>query len=161
MNGLLVVEDKLAMAHGLESRVPFLDNDLVDFAMKLPAKMKLGNLTEVVSLNENEPGGKAQRYYERTKDGKLILRKMMSRHIPDEVAEREKQGFSAPDASWFKGESIEYVKRRLFSNTARIYDLVDRKTVRSLVDEHLEGRQNRRLLIWSLLNLEQIMESCF
>ena len=94
-------------------------------------------------------------------DGKLILRKMMSRHIPDEVAEREKQGFSAPDASWFKGESIEYVKRRLFSNTARIYDLVDRKTVRSLVDEHLEGRQNRRLLIWSLLNLEQIMESCF
>ena len=161
LNGLLVVEDKLAMAHGLESRVPFLDNDLVDFAMKLPAKMKLGNLTEVVSLNENEPGGKAQRYYERTKDGKLILRKMMSRHIPDEVAEREKQGFSAPDASWFKGESIEYVKRRLFSNTARIYDLVDRKTVRSLVDEHLEGRQNRRLLIWSLLNLEQIMESCF
>lgn len=161
LNGLLVVEDKLAMAHGLESRVPFLDNDLVDFAMKLPAKMKLGNLTEVVSLNENEPGGKAQRYYERTKDGKLILRKMMSRHIPDEVAEREKQGFSAPDASWFKGESIEYVKRRLFSNTARIYDLVDRKTVRSLVDEHLEGRQNRRLLIWSLLNLEQIMDSCF
>ncbi|MGY3587837.1 asparagine synthase (glutamine-hydrolyzing) [Bradyrhizobium sp. USDA 4341] len=161
LNGLLIVEDKLAMAHGLESRVPFLDNDLVDFAMKLPAKMKLGNLTEVIRLNENEPGGKAQRYYERTKDGKLILRKMMSRHIPDEVAEREKQGFSAPDASWFKGESIEYVKRRLFSNTARIYDLVDRKTVRSLVDEHLEGRENRRLLIWSLLNLEQIMESSF
>jgi asparagine synthase (glutamine-hydrolysing) len=161
LNGLLVVEDKLAMAHGLESRVPFLDNDLVDFAMKLPAKMKLGNLTEVVRLNENEPGGKAQRYYERTKDGKLILRKMMSRHIPDEVAEREKQGFSAPDASWFKGESIEYVKRRLFSNSARIYDLVDRKTVHSLVDDHLEGRENRRLLIWSLLNLEQIMESHF
>jgi asparagine synthase (glutamine-hydrolysing) len=161
LNGLLVVEDKLAMAHGLESRVPFLDNDLVDFAMKLPAKMKLGNLTEVVGLNENEPGGKAERYYERTKDGKLILRKMMSRHIPDEVAEREKQGFSAPDASWFKGESIEYVKRKLFSNSARIYDLVDQKTVRSLVDDHLAGRENRRLLIWSLLNLEQIMESYF
>lgn len=161
LNGLLVVEDKLAMAHGLESRVPFLDNDLVNFAMKLPAKMKLGNLTEVVRLNENEPGGKAQRYYERTKDGKLALRTMMSRHIPDEVAKREKQGFSAPDASWFKGESIEYVKRRLFSNRARIYDLVDQKTVRSLVDDHLEGRENRRLLIWSLLNLEQIMESHF
>ena len=82
LNGLLVVDDKLAMAHGLESSVPFLDNDLVDFAMRLPARMKLGNLAEVVRLNENEPGGKAQRYYERTKDGKLILRKMMGRHIP-------------------------------------------------------------------------------
>lgn len=160
LNGLLVVEDKLAMAHGLESRVPFLDNDLVDFASKLPARMKLGNLTEVVRLNENEPGGKAQRYYERTRDGKLILRKMMSRHIPDEVAEREKQGFSAPDASWFKGESIDYVKRRLLGN-ARIYDLLDRKTVHCLVNDHLEGRENRRLLIWSLLNLEQLMESTF
>jgi asparagine synthase (glutamine-hydrolysing) len=161
LNGLLVVDDKLAMAHGLESRVPFLDNDLVDFAMKLPAKMKLGNLTEVVILNENEPGGKAQRYFERTRDGKLILRKMMGRHIPAEVADREKQGFSAPDASWFKGESIDYVKRRLFNNRARIYDLVDQKTVHSLVNDHLEGRENRRLLIWSLLNLEQIMEGYF
>jgi len=160
LNGLLVVEDKLAMAHGLESRVPFLDNDLVDFATRLPAKTKLGNLTEVVRLNENEPGGKAQRYYERTRDGKLILRKMMSRYIPDEVAEREKQGFSAPDASWFKGESIDYVRRRLLGN-ARIYDLLDRKTVHSLVDDHLAGRENRRLLIWSLLSLEQLMESVF
>ena len=161
LNGLLVVDDKLAMAHGLESRVPFLDNDLVDFAMRLPARMKLGNLSEVVRLNENEPGGKAQRYYERTKDGKLILRKMMGRHIPDEVADREKQGFSAPDASWFKGESIDYVKRRLFNKKARIYDFLDQKTVHALVGDHLEGRENRRLLIWSLLNLEQVMESHF
>jgi asparagine synthase (glutamine-hydrolysing) len=121
----------------------------------------LGNLSNVIRLNENEPGGKAERYYERTKDGKLILRKMMERHIPDEVADREKQGFSAPDASWFKGESIDYVKRRLFSKKARIYDLLDQRTVQSLINDHLEGRENRRLLIWSLLNLEQVMESHF
>ena len=78
-----------------------------------------------------------------------------------ELSQVIEQGFSAPDASWFKGESIEYVKRKLFSNSARIYDLVDQKTVRSLVDDHLAGRENRRLLIWSLLNLEQIMESYF
>ena len=159
LNGLLVVDDKLAMAHGLEGRVPFLDNDLVDFAMRLPAKMKLGNLTEVVSLNENEPGGKAQRYFEKTRDGKLLLRKMMGRHIPAQVAEREKQGFSAPDASWFKGESIDYVRRRLLNERARIYDYLDRGTVKSLIEDHLEGRQNRRLLIWSLLNLEQWCEA--
>lgn len=159
LNGLLVVDDKLAMAHGLEGRVPFLDNDLVDFAMRLPARMKLGNLTEVVRLNENEPGGKAQRYFEKTRDGKLLLRNMMTRHIPSQVAEREKQGFSAPDASWFKGESIDYVRRRLVNDRARIYDYLDRRTVGTLIDDHLEGRQNRRLLIWSLLNLEQFCEA--
>lgn len=158
LNGLLVVDDKLAMAHGLEGRVPFLDNDLVDFAMRLPARAKLGNLTEMVRLNENEPGGKAQRYFERTRDGKLLLRKMMQRHIPHDVTEREKQGFSAPDASWFKGESIDYVRRRLFDPKAKIYDVIDRKTAQSLVNEHLEGKVNRRLLIWSLLNLEHCME---
>lgn len=159
LNGLLVVEDKLSMAHSLETRVPFLDNDLVDFAMRLPAKAKLGNLTEVVRLNENEPGGKANRYFEKTKDGKLILRRMMQRYIPDEVANREKQGFSAPDASWFKGESIEYVRRRLYNPRARIYDVLDPGAVRALVDAHLEGHENRRLLIWSLLNLEQWFEA--
>lgn len=159
LNGLLIVDDKLSMAHGLEGRVPFLDNDLVDFAMRLPAKMKLGNLTEVVRLNENEPGGKAERYFEKTRDGKLILRNMMTRHIPSQIAEREKQGFSAPDASWFKGESIDYVKRRLVNERARIYEYLDAKAVRGLISDHLEGRQNRRLLIWSLLNLEQFCEA--
>jgi asparagine synthase (glutamine-hydrolysing) len=161
LNGLLVVEDKLSMAHSLETRVPFLDNDLVDFAMRVPVNMKLGNLTEVVRINENEPGGKADRYFQKTRDGKLILRKMMRRHIPAAVAEREKQGFSAPDASWFKGESIDYVRRRILNADARIYDYLDREVVASFINEHLEGKQNRRLLIWSLLNLEQLCEEYF
>lgn len=161
LNGLLIVDDKLAMAHGLESRVPFLDNDLADFAMRLPAHMKLGNLTEIISINENEPGDKVERYYQRTRDGKLALRQMMHRHIPSEVAGREKQGFSAPDASWFKGESIEYVKRRVMHPRAKIYDYLDFEVVKTLVGDHLEGRQNRRLLIWSLLNLEQLMDDYF
>ncbi len=155
LHGLLVVEDKLSMAHGLESRVPFLDNDLVDFAMRVPARLKLGNLAEVVRLNENEPGKKAERYYRRTRDGKLLLRKVMRRYIPEEVAAREKQGFSAPDASWFRGDSIEYVKRTLLETDARIYAWLDRGAVRSLIDEHLSGRINRRLLIWSLLSTEE------
>lgn len=115
LHALLVVEDKLSMAHSLETRVPFLDNDLVDFAMRIPVRMKLGNLGEVVRINENEPGSKTAKYFQNTKDGKLILRKVMERHIPGTISEREKQGFSAPDASWFKGESIDYVKRELYS----------------------------------------------
>lgn len=154
LHGLLVVEDKLSMVHSLETRVPFLDNDLVDFAMKLPTHLKLGNLNEVVRLNENRVGAKTAKYFQKTNDGKLLLRKMMARHVPAEVVEREKQGFSAPDASWFKGESIDYVRETIFSNSARIYDYLDRASVQALVQEHLDGKENRRLLIWSLLNFE-------
>ena len=155
LHGLLVVEDKLSMAHSLESRVPFLDNDLVDFAMKLPVGLKLGNLAEVVRLNENEPGYKTQRYFQKTSDGKLLLRQVMEQFVPPAVVQREKQGFSAPDASWFKGESVNYVRRILYNSNAHIYDFFDRKAIQGMVDQHLNGQKNLRLLIWSLLNIEQ------
>lgn len=154
LHGLLVVEDKLSMAHSLETRVPFLDNDLVDFAMQIPVKLKLRNLGEVVRLNENEPGSKKLKYFQITKDGKLILRKVMERYVPLEITSGKKHGFSAPDASWFKGESIEYVRHLLYNSNARIYQFMDRNAVQKLVDEHLEGKENRRLFIWSLLNFE-------
>ncbi|MCG8544532.1 MAG: asparagine synthase (glutamine-hydrolyzing) [Alphaproteobacteria bacterium] len=159
LHGLLTVEDKLSMAHGLESRVPFLDNDLVDFACRVPVEMKLGNLRDVVAHNENEPGRKTQRYFQKTQDGKLLLRDAMRRYIPDEIAENVKQGFSAPDASWFKGESIDYVRKRLMGRDAGIFEFVDRDTVHSLVEDHLQGRENRRLLIWSLLSIEEWIET--
>ena len=154
LHGLLVVEDKLSMAHSLETRVPFLDNDLVDFAMRVPVALKLGSLHDVVRLNENEPGSKSERYFQRTRDGKLLLRTMMERYVPQSITQAEKQGFSAPDASWFKGESIDYVRRTLYQGQPRIWEFLDRTSVLRLVDEHLAGQENRRLLIWSLLNLE-------
>jgi asparagine synthase (glutamine-hydrolysing) len=155
LHGLFVVEDKLSMAHSLETRVPFMDNDLVEFSMRVPARLKLGNLTEVVRLNENEPGHKTAKYFQKTKDGKLLLRKAMERYVPAKITSGEKQGFSAPDASWFKGESIDYVRNTLFDKRARLYDFLDKNAVQRLVTEHLEGQQNRRLLIWSLLNIEE------
>lgn len=158
LHGLLVVEDKLSMAHGLESRVPFLDNDLVDFAMRCPVNLKLNNLAEIVRINENEPGGKSEKYFQKTRDGKQILRDVMRRYIPEEVTRAEKQGFSAPDASWFKGDSIDYIKRTLFDKNACIYRLMDPTAVRVLIQEHLDGVRNKRLLIWSLLNVEQWMK---
>jgi asparagine synthase (glutamine-hydrolysing) len=154
LHGLLVVEDKLSMAHGLETRVPFLDNDLVDFAQRVPAGLKLRNLGAAPLQNENEPGPKTALYYRRTRDGKLVLREAMAGLVPPEIAQGPKQGFSAPDASWFKGESIDYVRRIVHDDRAVIYDYLDPRAVRRLVADHLEGRHNRRLLIWSLLNLE-------
>jgi asparagine synthase (glutamine-hydrolysing) len=154
LHGLLVIEDKLSMAHGIETRVPLLDNDLVDFAMRLPVSMKLKKLGETERVNENEAVHKPRAYVQRTNDGKLLLRKVMSRYVPDDVANGEKQGFSAPDASWFRGESLDYVKRELLDGRPRIYELMDREAVRSLIEDHLSGRENRRLLIWSFLSLE-------
>jgi asparagine synthase (glutamine-hydrolysing) len=154
LHGLLTVEDKLSMAHSLETRVPFLDNDLVDFSMRIPVKLKLRNLTEVIRLNENEPAPKNLKYFQRSRDGKMILRRVMERYIPREVQEAEKQGFSAPDASWFRGESIEYVRKVIYDERSRLYHFMDREAVRRLVEEHLNGHHNRRLFIWSLLNFE-------
>lgn len=161
LHGLLVVEDKLSMAHSLETRVPFLDNDLVDFAMRCPVGLKLNNLRDVIRINENEPGDKQGKYFLKTADGKQILRDMMRHFIPQDIADGVKQGFSAPDASWFKGESIDYVRKRLMSDTPRIYRFLDRETTHTLVNEHLNGEQNRRLFIWSLLNVEHWLEGTY
>lgn len=153
LHGLFVVEDKLSMAHGLEVRVPFMDNDLVDFAMRCPANLKLNNLEEVIRINENEPGKQAK-YFQKTRDGKQVLRDVMRQYIPEEIANAEKQGFSGPDSSWFRGESIEFVKQRLMRTDARIYEWLDREAVQELVRQHLSGIKNQRLLIWSLLSIE-------
>jgi asparagine synthase (glutamine-hydrolysing) len=154
LHGLFVVEDKLSMAHSLESRLPFMDNELVDFAMQCPVGMKLNNLAEVLKINENEPGDKQGQFFQKTNDGKQILRDMMNCYIPADVTRAEKQGFSAPDATWFKGESMKYVRHLLIEGQPRIYKYLDRSTTCKLLDEHLAGRMNRRLLIWSLLNVE-------
>lgn len=155
LHGLFVVEDKLSMAHGLENRVPFLDNDLVEFAQRLPVRLKLRDLNEIVRLNENEPGPKTERYFEKTRDGKLLLRKVMERYVPADITNQVKQGFSGPDSSWFRGDSIDYVREQLLSPEAAIYEFLDPAGVRPLVEEHLAGKANRRLLLWSLLSFEQ------
>lgn len=154
LHGLFVVEDKLSMAHSLETRVPFMDNDLVDFAMQCPINLKLNKLDEVVRVNENEVGIKTNLYYNKTNDGKQILRDMMSSYIPKDIVESKKQGFSSPDASWFKGESIRFVESKLLNQHSPIYEPLDYASVKVLLDQHLRGEQNRRLLIWSLLNIE-------
>ena len=157
LHGLFVVEDKLSMANSLETRVPFMDNDLVDFAMACPVKLKIKKLEENIRFDQNSVGKKRIEHFEKTSDGKHILRNMMSNYIPDEITKAPKQGFSSPDASWFKGESIEFVKRNLIDKAAPIERFLDKPMIEELVGEHLSGDRNRRLLIWSLLNVNQLL----
>ncbi|MBK9057106.1 MAG: asparagine synthase (glutamine-hydrolyzing) [Elusimicrobia bacterium] len=153
LHGLLAVEDTLSMAHGLETRVPFLDNDLVDFAMGVSARLKVG-APPAVRLDENEPGIKTEKYFSIARDGKRLLREMMESIVPAEISGARKQGFSGPDASWFRGESLEFVRRELMRPDARLYDYLDRETTTALLNEHLEGKANHRLFIWSLLSFQ-------
>lgn len=161
LHGLLLVEDKLSMAHGLENRVPFMDNELVDFAMGCPVRLKLKNLGKVSRIDENEPLKKRICFFDEADGGKQILRDMMNRHLPKEILERKKQGFSSPDASWFKGASMHFVQNLLLNKDALIYKILNKEPVENLVNEHINGKKNRRLFIWSLLNIEQWLQLTF
>ena len=81
----------------------------------------------------------------------------MERYIPKEVTSLEKQGFSAPDQSWFKRDSYEYVQEKIYNPKATLYNMLDFKSTTKLVDEHINGEQNRRLFIWGLLNVGEIL----
>lgn len=158
LHGLLTMEDKLSMAYGLEVRVPMLDNDLVDFATKVPAKLKVRSLGNRMRLDENLPGDKKSSYFAQTGDGKLLLRELARKLLPREVFEAPKQGFSGPDATWFRGESIDFVRSRLLNSNSPMFEFFDRSATADLVNEHLQGKRNRRLLIWSLLNIDAYLQ---
>lgn len=151
--GLLLVGDKLSMANGLEERFPFLDNDLVDFAMKVPIRHKLANLEKMKKINENEFRTKAKMYRE-FDDGKNVLRQAMNNMIPKKIVNRKKQGFSAPDESWYRGENANYIRDLLLQQKTASSEFINQKYIQQIVDEHLNKGINHRLLIWSLMNFE-------
>jgi asparagine synthase (glutamine-hydrolysing) len=150
--GLLLVGDKLAMANGLEERFPFLDNNLVDFAQKIPVKHKLGNLEMMKQVNENDFAKKSR--YLQFDDGKNVLRKSMEGILPETIVNRKKQGFSAPDESWYRGENAAYVKDLLLGKDIACHEFIQSKFIKKIIHEHCEQRINHRLLLWSLMNFE-------
>jgi asparagine synthase (glutamine-hydrolysing) len=129
LHGLLLIEDKLSMAHSLESRVPFLDNELVDLALTIPAPLKLH-------------GGIS----------KGLFREAMRGRLPDPVLARGKTGFVPPQAMWFKQSG--YLETVLLSDRARSRGLYRDGFVERLIEEHRSGAGNRRLVLWTLLCLE-------
>ncbi len=154
--GLFLVGDKLSMANGMEERFPFMDNDLVAFAQKIPVRHKLGNLTEEIKkINENDSSkSRHVASYRDFDDGKNVLRKAMGSFMPDVILNRKKQGFSAPDESWYRGENAEYVKELLLGKKTISAEFIDPNYIRKIVNEHINDHVNHRLLIWSFLNFE-------
>lgn len=151
--GLFMVGDKLSMANGLEERFPFMDNDLVAFAQKVPVKHKLGNLKEEIKkMDENSMHKK--KLYREFDDGKNVLRKAMQELIPTQILERKKQGFSAPDESWYRGENAGFLKELLFSKNLASAEFINTDYIHHIVNEHINKKVNHRLLLWSFMNFE-------
>jgi asparagine synthase (glutamine-hydrolysing) len=154
LHGLLVVQDRVSAAHGIEERVPFLDNDLVEFATRLPVRFKLADLSQMKRLDENDYQ-KRRQAFTLFNGGKNVLRVAMRGLLPEAIVERDKQGFSAPDGSWYRGEALAYVERTLLRAKDIAYaEFINPDYVRRVFDEHVAGKANHRLLIWSLLSFE-------
>ncbi|MFQ5734816.1 MAG: asparagine synthase (glutamine-hydrolyzing), partial [Planctomycetaceae bacterium] len=145
LHGFLIVEDRISMAHSLESRVPFLDNALADLAGRLPPRLKV----DTDELSRHDP-----RAHLATTDGKRVLRTAMESFLPAEFTRQKKQGFSPPDENWFRGPSMDYIKEVLYDRVALQRPWFDQTAVRDRLEEHFQGRSNHRLLIWSLLSVE-------
>lgn len=125
---LLHVEDRMSMAHGLESRVPLLDHPIVELAATIPADIKF-------------------------RDGKMkhILREVVKPFLPDLILNRQdKMGFPTPLSEWMAGEARDFVRDVFSSRKALDRELVDnRQVIRSLDQEPRYGRK-----VWGLLCLE-------
>lgn len=154
LSGLLLVGDRLSMASGLEERFPFLDNELVDFAMRLPVSHKLSDLNRMLSIDEDAVKKKliAEEAFD---TGKSCLRRALVDVVPEDVRNRKKQGFSSPEASWLRGENADYVKDMLLAPDLASADFISGDFSRKVVADHMSGEKNNRLLIWSLLSFEQ------
>ena len=152
LHGLLIVDDKLSMAHRLEVRVPFLDNDLVNLALKITVHMKLNNFFSSPPPIKNtfDP----TRMDNRTNEGKAILRTVLSSYMPTEYTKQNKQGFSGPDATWFRRESLPFIEKLLLDQNSRISQYVRREFTSDVLQQHRSVKYNHRLLIWSLLSFE-------
>ena len=100
LHGFLVTEDRISMAHGLETRMPFLDNRLADLAWRIPPSLKV----DVGRTAANGDG------HFSSANGKQVLRRAMRRWLPEEFTNQPKQGFSPPDENWYRGPSMDYIK---------------------------------------------------
>jgi asparagine synthase (glutamine-hydrolysing) len=143
LHGILIIEDKLSMAHGLETRVPLLDNDLVDFGQNLPVHHLLN--FEMLNNHKNKQDNLA---------GKILLKKAMEKILPENILNKPKQGFSAPDRSWYKGKLMNYITNLLLSQKTLERGFFQPAFIKKIIDEHMSGRVNHRLLIWSLMSFE-------
>jgi len=130
---LLIVDDRLFMSRSVEARVPFLDNDIIDFSLNIPPNQKFKN-------------GKS----------KIILKHCLKGILPDSILDRRKQGFTPPDKTWFSTTSKSFIESRLLSETFQHLNLFQKSGIEKILNDHNAGVADHRFLIWSLLCLSYL-----
>ncbi|HKS43492.1 MAG TPA: asparagine synthase (glutamine-hydrolyzing) [Blastocatellia bacterium] len=130
LHELLMKQDQMSMAASIESRVPFLDHKLVEFAARLPVKMKLRGLTT-----------------------KYILRRAMADRLPKEILTRKKMGFPVPVGAWLRGRFTHLLDEYALSPRAMERGIFEADFVRNLVARHRAG-ENHSERLWALINFE-------
>ncbi|MEA2063263.1 MAG: asparagine synthase (glutamine-hydrolyzing) [Gemmatimonadota bacterium] len=130
-NDLLVKVDIATMAVSLESRSPFLDHKLMEFAARLPAGYKLKGTTL-----------------------KAILKKAVAGWLPPEVLKKPKWGFAVPIGSWFRGEMREFLCDHLLGDSARARGVFRPGEVERLINMHNQGQRDLGHHLWILLMFE-------
>jgi asparagine synthase (glutamine-hydrolysing) len=130
-DGILICNDKMSMAAGLELRVPFLDRELMRFVERLPARTRV-----------------------RPRAGKRLHRRALERLLPREITERAKHGFATPWDRWLREGLGTEVERRYAPGSPGA-ELIDPATAASLVDEHRRGRSDNKAVLYCLLELSE------
>jgi asparagine synthase (glutamine-hydrolysing) len=128
---LLMKMDKMSMAASIEGRVPLLDHPLVEWAARLPARLKVRGL-----------------------EGKHLLRRLARRRLPAAIIDRPKVGFTVPLSPWFRGPLREFMADTLLSPTALGRGYFRPDVLRGYVDDHVSGRRDRARELWTLLTVE-------
>ena len=128
---LLMKQDRMSMAASVESRVPFLDHVLVEFAMQIPPRFTL-----------------------QRREGKVILKSALEGLLPREIVYRKKMGFPTPWKRWLSGASFPYVDQLLTSPRAVARGLFRPERVQQIVHEHRLAKYDHADKLWRLLNLE-------
>jgi asparagine synthase (glutamine-hydrolysing) len=125
---ILCKVDLMSMASSLEARVPLLDNEVLDFVLRMPSRFKL-----------------------RGKNRKYILKKAYARDLPSEVLSRKKQGFSIPLKSWLNADWNSLMHSVLNERDIKTDGLFNSNTIRRWMREHEIGKANRSHILWSLM----------
>jgi asparagine synthase (glutamine-hydrolysing) len=128
IDDIMVKVDRSSMAHSLESRTPFLDPSIVQFAWSLPQNMKF-----------------------RGNKGKIIMRELLRKYIPESQMDRPKKGFSVPLCAWLRGPLRSWADALLNKNRLANSGYFNPSKVRQIWDEHVNGHQDSSRILWNIL----------